>query len=237
MFQKYLPLLGALALATPASAITVNMSDFTFGAPAEYSMVGTDGSPSYDGSAGQFRGTQDDGASDASALRFSLADAASETSFVAWCAELTQSFSFNTSYDYTLVSGVSHFGAQKTTDLSRLFTAAQGFVVDNFTSAAMQAAIWEIIYEKGPSFNLLAGLPTSGTFTGAPDDPAGLDAFNKVNGFLLNLGSYQALAQSDVLENGAQQDFLIATIPEPETWMLFGLGLGAVGLLKRRRRT
>ncbi|MEO8311331.1 MAG: PEP-CTERM sorting domain-containing protein [Caldimonas sp.] len=237
MFTKYLPLLGALTLATSASAVTVNMSDFTFGAPADYSMVGTGGSPSYDGSAGQFLGTQDDVASDASALRFSLADAASATSFVAWCAELTQSFSFNTSYDYTLVSGESHFGAQKATDLSRLFTAAQGFVVDKFTSAALQAAIWEIIYEQGPSFNLLADMDTSGTFTGSPDDPAGLDAFYKVNGFLLNLGSYEALARIDVLENDAHQDFLVATIPEPETWVLFGLGLGAVGLLKRRRRS
>jgi hypothetical protein len=33
MFQKCLPLLGALALAAPASAVTVNLSDFTFGAP------------------------------------------------------------------------------------------------------------------------------------------------------------------------------------------------------------
>lgn len=104
--------------------------------------VGTDGSPSYNGSAGQFSGALDDGLASADSLRLDLADAASATSFVAW---LTQSFSFGISYEYDLVSGVSHFGAQKTTDLSRLFTAAQGFVVDQFTSAAMQAGIWEII--------------------------------------------------------------------------------------------
>jgi hypothetical protein len=53
----------------------------------------------------------------------------------------------------------------------------------------------------------------------------------------MNLGSYKADARIDVLENGVQQDFLVATIPEPETWMLLGMGLGLVGLLKRRRRT
>jgi hypothetical protein len=34
MLQKFLPLVGALLLAGPASAISVNMSDFTFGTPA-----------------------------------------------------------------------------------------------------------------------------------------------------------------------------------------------------------
>jgi PEP-CTERM motif-containing protein len=231
MFQKCLPLLGALALATPASAITVNMSDFTFGAPADVSMVGTGGSPSYEGSAGQFSGALDDSPS-GDALRLAATDAASATSFVAWCAELTQSFSFGIPYEYEQVSGASYFGVAKANNLSRLFTAAQGFVVDKFTSAAMQAGIWEIIYETGPSFSL-----TGGTFKGAPELPAGQGAFDVIDGYLMNLAAYKADAQIDVLENGEHQDFLVATIPEPETWMLFGLGLGAVGLLKRRRRT
>ena len=96
----------------------------------------------------------------------------------------------------------------------------------------MQAGIWEIIYERGPSFSL-----TGGTFKGAPQDAAGQGAFDVVNGFLTNLGTYGADARIDVLENGVQQDFLIATIPEPETWMLLGMGLGVVGLLRRRRQT
>ncbi|HSC65252.1 MAG TPA: PEP-CTERM sorting domain-containing protein [Caldimonas sp.] len=232
MLQKCLPLLGALLLATPASAITINMSDFTFGAPADVSMTGTDGSPSYSGSAGEFTGAVADGlAAASSSLRLELAQAAAPTSFVAWCAELTQSFSFGIAYEYQQVSGDSYFGAAKATDLSRLFTAAQGFVVDRFTSAALQAGIWEIIYEHGPSFSL-----TGGTFKGAPEEAAGQNAFDIVNGFLMNLGAYKADARIDVLTNGEHQDFLIATIPEPETWMLFAMGLGAVGLLKRRRR-
>ncbi len=232
MFQKCLPLLGALVLAAPASAVTVNMSDFTFGLPADVAMIGSDGSPSYSGAAGQFQGSLDNGAAAATAsLRLDLSDAASATSFVAWCAELTQSFSFNTSYEYTLVSGAAHFGVPTATNLSRLFTAAQGFVVDNYTSAALQAGIWEIIYEHNGSFSL-----TGGTFKGAAEQPAGQSAFNVVNGFLMNLASYKADARIDVLENGEHQDFLVATIPEPETWMLFGIGLGVVGLLKRRRR-
>jgi len=232
MLQKFLPLVGALLLASPASAITVNMNDFTFGAPASVDMQGSDGSPSYEGSAGQFTGGVVDGLAAASSLRLELAQAAAPSSFVAWCAELTQSFSFGVAYEYQQVSGDSYFGAAKTADLSRLFTAAQGFVVDKFTSAAMQAGIWEIIYEHGPSFSL-----TGGTFKGAPEEAAGQGAFDVINGFLMNLGAYKADAHIDVLQNGEHQDFLVATIPEPETWMLLGMGLGVVGLLKRRRQT
>jgi hypothetical protein len=230
MLQKFLPLLGTLLFAGQASAITVNMSDFTFGAPASVDMQGTDGSPSYDGSAGQFTGGVVDGLTATDSLRLALAQAAAPSSFVAWCAELTQTFSFGVTYEYQQVSGASYFGADRATDLSRLFTAAQGFVVDKFTSAAMQAGIWEIIYEHGESFSL-----TGGTFKGAPEDASGQGAFDKINGFLMNLDAYKADARIDVLSNGEHQDFLVATIPEPETWMLFGMGLGVIGLLRRRR--
>ena len=231
MLQKFLPLFGALLLAGPASAITINMTDFTFGAPASVDMEGSDGSPSYEGSAGEFTGGVAEGLAATASLRLDLAQAA-PGSFVAWCAELTQTFSFGVTYEYQQVSGVSYFGATKAADLSRLFTAAQGFVVDKFTSAAMQAGIWEIIYEHGPSFSL-----TGGTFKGAPAEAAGQGAFNVIDGFLMNLGAYGADARIDVLQNGEHQDFLVATIPEPETWMLLGMGLGVVGLLRRRRRT
>ena len=231
MFKKCLPLLGALVFAAPASAISINMSDFTFGSAADVNMTGTDGSPSYEGSAGQFTGGVADALAASTSLRLELTVAAAPTSFVAWCAELTQTFSFGVVYEYQQVSGDSYFGTAKSGDLSRLFTAAQGFVVDRFTSAAMQAGIWEIIYEHGPSFSL-----TGGTFKGAPEEAAGQNAFNTVNGFLMNLAAYKADARIDVLTNGEHQDFLVATIPEPETWMLFGLGLGAVGLMRRRRQ-
>jgi hypothetical protein len=231
MLQKFLPLIGALLVAGPASAISVNMSDFSFGSPASVDMQGTDGSPSYEGIAGRFDGGIVGEQATTAKLRLAAAQAAPD-SFVAWCAELTQTFSFGVTYQYEEVAGVSYFGATKTAELSRLFTAAQGFVVDRFTSAAMQAGIWEIIYEHGPSFSL-----TGGTFKGAPEEAAGQGAFDVVNGFLANLGAYGADARIDVLQNGEHQDFLVATIPEPETWMLLGMGLGVVGLLRRRRRT
>lgn len=230
MSFRLLPLLGALVLAAPAHAVSINMSDFSFASPTTVSMDGTDGSPSYDGPAGRFSGTSDGSAGSAALLRFGVLEAAPTSSFVAWCAELTQTFNFGVTYDYTLVAGAAHFGAVKNDELSRLFTAAQGFVVDNQTSAAMQAAIWEIIYEQGPTLSL-----TGGTFRGGPEDPSAQPAFDTVNSFLMNLSSYAALYRIDVLENAAQQDFLVATIPEPETWLLMLGGIGLIGFARRRR--
>ena len=61
MLQKCLPLVGALVLAGPASAITVNMSRLHLRRPASVDMDGSDGSPSYEGSAGEFSGGVVDG--------------------------------------------------------------------------------------------------------------------------------------------------------------------------------
>ena len=153
---RQLPLLAAIALAAPAFAVTVNVTDFTYPSnPRLVSVSGGASGPTYSGAAGEFSGTLTDVVAAASArgnaLGFSTLDATSTTSFQAWCGELTQSFSFNTTYTYDRETGVAHYGAARTDALSRLFTAAQGFVVDAATSAAMQAGIWEIIYEQGNS--------------------------------------------------------------------------------------
>ncbi len=234
MSPKLLPFVAALTLAGAAHAVTVNMTDFTFGSPTSANITGTNGSPSYDGAAGAFSGTQTD-TPPTDAKRSSIT-ATSSTSFVAWCAELTQSFNFGVSYEYTLTGGIGYFGAQRANDLSRLFTAAAAnhFVFDSVGSAAFQAGIWEIIYEQDASYSFL-----NGTLKEAPEDGtnlAALAAFNTVNGFLTNLGQFSANYHIDVLTNPAQQDFLVASIPEPETWALLVGGLGVIGLVRRRRK-
>ena len=234
MFKKFLPIVAALAVATPASAITVNVSDFFFGSPADVTMNNAlvHDQTNYSGAAGAFMGSFADSSLASSARQSTLAAAAAPTSFIAWCVDLFQTFNFNTPYtDYSLVSPTSLFGAQKSDALSRLFTAAQGFAVDNQTSAALQAGIWEILYESGTGYGF-----KSGTYTGSAEDASGQAAFDQVDFYLTHLGMYGADASIEILHSDNEQDFLVATIPEPETWMLFGLGLGALGVLRRRAR-
>ncbi|MGZ8260432.1 MAG: hypothetical protein ACXWUL_07770, partial [Caldimonas sp.] len=69
MSSKPWALAAALAFVAPAHAVSINMSDFTFGVPADVVMAGTAGSPSYTGSAGQFTGEMTDDAAAAASGR------------------------------------------------------------------------------------------------------------------------------------------------------------------------
>ncbi len=243
MSFKLVPFVAALTLAGSAHAITVNMTDFTYGSPVAATMTGTGGSPSYGGSAGAFTGSLSDSPSP-DARRSSLSATSSPTSFVAWCVELTQSFNFGVDYQYSMLDGSNYtFGNlandpndHRLTDLSRLFTAASQnhFVFNSAGSAAFQAGIWEIVYEH--DFSTLGYSLTSGSMMGVASDPANQGAFNTVNGFLMGLGNYAADYHIDILESGNQQDFLVASVPEPETWALLVGGLGLIGVVRRRRK-
>ena len=178
----------------------------------------------YSGAAGRFMGTTVDTSAPLAAPL--------PTSFTGYCGELTQVFSFGVDYnDYTKVTGASDYGAQKAIDLSRLFTAFAGSVVDSATSAAMQAGIWEVIYEQGPSYDL-----TSGNFQLAPQSTTFMSAFNQVNGVLANLSSYSASYRIDVLQSPDHQDFVSGAIPEPGTWTMLAGGLAMLGFMAVRRR-
>lgn len=217
MVSKLVVAAGVLALSGASSGKTVNITDYTFADPVAVAITGgPEQGPVQYVSAGQFTGKLDG------------------ASFQTYCVELDQAFYFGQTYTYDVRDPATYFSAQKAEALSRFFTATAGYVTDADTSGAVQAAIWEIIYETGGSFDMTGG---SFEVTPDPNDPGAIAAFSAVNGVLANLGSFAATFETDVLFNETSQNFIIVRgVPEPGTWALLFAGLGVVAAVGRRRQ-
>lgn len=153
-------------------------------------------------------------------------------SFIAYCVEPEQSngrAGFNRDYVVDSFSGAQ---AQK---LQALFSSEYGHLNSYNDKAAFQVAIWEIMRETSGTLNA-----SSGSFHVLGSDATSLQVTTLANSFLTTAASYNgpALYSLTRLTNANLQDLVTATanpVPEPETYALFLAGLGAIGLIARRR--
>lgn len=203
--------LAAAVCAAPAFADTVKIDNFTF-APGLNLNVS---SPGYNGAAGQFSGWLNG------------------NSFETFCTDLSQTFSFGTTYtDYVVVDGVTAWGATKSLDLDRLMSnmVQSNNPNGNVVSALFQAGVWEILYET-------AGNPydfTSGAFTVTSADAGVQTGLDNVNWGALP--GTTVTVHADQLYSRSSQDFLVLTaVPEPSTYALLLAGLAGIGFVARRR--
>lgn len=202
---------ACLALAAAhASADTVRIDGFTFN-PAKPLDVAA---PAYSGAAGQFSG------------------ALNGASFTTYCADLLQSFSFGTTYtDYSIVGGVAAWGAQKSADLDRAFSAFMraGYPTNADQSAVAQAIVWEILYETSGTYGF-----GSGSFKATSTDAATQGVLNTIN--WPALPAEAITFHVDQLYSRSTQDFVVVTeVPEPSTYALMFAGLVGIGFVARRR--
>ena len=210
--RRTAPLLAAAMLSPAAwaglieSPSTVRMTGFANGYAAldvSSDNFGTIG-------AGQLRGTLDG------------------ASFLTFCTDLGQSFSWNTNYSYTLVANGSTngFSTLQADRLGKLYTVAGGNPTTIDQSAAFQLAVWEILYDTA------VGDVTSGNFRLlSGGSTAQRDQANAWLAAVLDPGSASAFGAQRLYSSVAQDFVVFAPMPpQPGVPISEPSGLGLLAL-------
>jgi hypothetical protein len=164
--------------------------------------------------------------------------------FEAYCVDIFQYRSTSANV-YTLVDGVTYFGAEKADDLGRLMTL---FDLWNGTTAitaqetgALQMAIWEIVQETTTvdgqfQFDLATGIFTQTS--------AGVGTAALAQSWLDTFGGVESRYEVSAYTNATYQDYLVLTdatitnaVPEPGSLALVLGAIGALGGAARRRKS
>lgn len=228
-FQKILASTAAVAaLALPQLAFgqtgSLNMSSYAYPSALNFSVTG--------------RGTVGAGGFNAS-FNENFALPPGPNSFVAYCVDLAQSFSFGSTFSVIGANVSSIFGGVRASVLDRLYTQHFAAADTRVESAAFQLAVWEVIQEAPTtafgtnalgSGSFVATAATSGTTLDS-------DAITMANSWLNTLTAASGGYSLTVLASATHQDQMMATpVPEPETYMMLLAGLGLMGFVARRRR-
>jgi len=157
----------------------------------------------------------------------------------AFCAELSEPAPEITS-KYSVVSLDDMFGTAKADYISELWgryhdpswTGDGPFTwQQDSKAAAFATAIWEIVYEDLPGSTLKWDVKVDGTWGGS-GFRTDFGGANIANNYLHSLDGTGPMADLRVFSYNGSQDY-IAQVPEPTTIVL--LGLGGLGLLRRKR--
>jgi hypothetical protein len=148
---------------------------------------------------------------------------------VFFCFELTQTFSFGTTYTYddSIPSG------PKFTALSELFTEGFGTALSSTDfSVGFQLAVWEILMETTP-----ASISTGNGSFYVTNDHGNTGAVTRANDLLAGLPA-TGLYTIHLLTNDNHQDFVYGTlplrqVPEPAPLMLMGAAMIALFGMRR----
>lgn len=165
-------------------------------------------------------------------------------SFASYCAQLSEVFSGSSQTGYSIASSsnplnmppVDGYKLDQVSKLMAFSYSGSGFGSNpnDTQEAAIQAAVWEILYEPNGTgwggFDLGTG-SFQAALTGGQTTAFGTITAWVTGGATVGAG-YTPYA---LLTKGGSQDFLVP-VPEPEAYGLALAGLGVVAFMLRRRR-
>jgi hypothetical protein len=149
-------------------------------------------------------------------------------SYLTYCVDLLHGLSVPGLYDIMPLTSLYNYNATKALNLTKLLANTNATTAEE--SAAIQLAVWEIVFETSASADV-----TGGVFAMSAGNSAGARA--QANTYLSQLGGWSTHGRTALLlysETNQSQVFLTA-VPETATWGMMIVGFGVVGAALRRR--
>jgi hypothetical protein len=148
-------------------------------------------------------------------------------SYLSYCVDLLHPLGVPGTYTINSLTSLWNYNATKDLNLTKLLANTNPTTADE--SAAIQLAVWEIVFDNSSTVS-------SGAFSMAGGSSAA--AVTKANLYLSQLGSWTTNGRTAMLlySDTNQSQVFLSPVPESATWGMMIVGMGVVGASLRRRK-